>query len=122
MQTKTIRSKTFSFLYKNFLKKIFFSLDPEMVHDSMTLMGRMMGSIAITQRLTALCFDFSDTRLEQTVAGIHFRNPIGLAAGFDKDARLTDILLSVGFGYEEGLITLILQAWGNLMINNESFL
>ena len=44
--------------------------------------------------------------LEQNIFGMHFSNPIGLAAGFDKDALLTDILPSVGFGFEEiGSIT-----------------
>ncbi len=51
-------------------------------------------------------FDFSDTSLEQDVGGIHFTNPIGLAAGFDKNAELLDIIPSVGFGFMEvGSIT-----------------
>jgi dihydroorotate dehydrogenase len=46
-------------------------------------------------------FNYSDKSLEQSVLGIKFINPIGLSAGFDKDARLMDILPSVGFGFEE---------------------
>jgi dihydroorotate dehydrogenase len=53
-----------------------------------------------------MMFSYTNPKLEQTVAGIHFVNPIGLAAGFDKDAVLTDIMAEVGFGFEEvGSIT-----------------
>ena len=39
--------------------------------------------------------------LEQTIRGVHFQNPLGLAAGFDKDAYLTSVMGAVGFGFEE---------------------
>ncbi|NJM35458.1 MAG: dihydroorotate dehydrogenase (quinone), partial [Rhodomicrobium sp.] len=47
-----------------------------------------------------------DTRLRQTVFGLDFPNPIGMAAGFDKDARVPDALLAMGFGFAEiGTVT-----------------
>lgn len=102
-QTKT---KTLRFLYKNILKKIFFLRDPEFVHDRMTQMGILLGSYRFTRFLTRKLFFFGDEILRHTVHGIEFKNPVGLSAGFDKDALLTDILPEVGFGFEEiGSIT-----------------
>ena len=95
-----------SFLYKNFLKPFFFLFDPEMVHDLMILAGQILGSNFLTRKITSLFFSYSNPALEQNILGIKFKNPIGLSAGFDKDALLTDILPSVGFGFEEvGSIT-----------------
>lgn len=94
------------FLYKNILKPFFFLLDPETVHDKMILCGRLLGSNFLTRGLTAAIFSYSNSALEQNILEIRFKNPIGLAAGFDKDARLTRILPSVGFGFAEvGTIT-----------------
>lgn len=68
--------------------------------------GRILGSNFFTKNLTALFFSYSHKSLEQKILGIKFSNPVGLAAGFDKDARLTNILPSVGFGFTEvGTIT-----------------
>ena len=53
-----------------------------------------------------LLFKVSDTRLEREVFGLKFDNPVGLAAGFDKDAKLFDELASFGFGFVEiGTVT-----------------
>lgn len=94
------------FLYKNILKPFFFLFDPEFVHDGMILTGQILGSNFLTRKMTSLFFSYSNPSLEQTILGIKFKNPIGLSAGFDKDALLTDILPSVGFGFEEvGSIT-----------------
>ncbi len=94
------------FLYKNIVKQIFFRFDPETVHDRMINLGRFLGSFHITRGLIRLIYSYSNNKLEQTVLGIRFSNPIGLSAGFDKDAILTDILPCVGFGFAEvGSIT-----------------
>jgi len=76
-------------------------MDPEYVHDRMTETGVMLGKFRLGQSLTKAMFRFSHPALEQTVAGIKFNNPIGLAAGFDKNGLLTQILPAVGFGFEE---------------------
>ena len=55
-------------------------------------------------------FTLQDPRLEREVFGLHFRNPVGLAAGFDKDARLVDAMATLGFGFVEiGTVTPRLQ-------------
>lgn len=88
-------------LYTHILKKIFFMQDPEDVHDRMTQTGVRLGSHSITRKVTSLLFNYQHPMLEQEVKGIHFPNPIGLAAGFDKNALLIDVLPSVGFGFAE---------------------
>ncbi|MEK7126871.1 MAG: quinone-dependent dihydroorotate dehydrogenase [Patescibacteria group bacterium] len=101
-----IRNKILGFLYETFAKPIFFQIDPETVHNSILLFGKFLGSNPITRFLTKLLFHYSNKKLEQTILGIHFKNPIGLAAGFDKDAELTKILPETGFGFiEVGSIT-----------------
>lgn len=96
-----IRNKIIGFFYRQLLKPIFFKQDPEDVHDRMTAMGDFLGRHAITRGFSRAMFNYRHPMLQQTVAGIKFQNPIGLAAGFDKDARLTQILPAVGFGFEE---------------------
>ncbi len=101
-----IRDSVIGFVYRKVLKPIFFMQDPEDVHDRMITAGRLLGSNSVTRGITGLMFGSSNSMLQQTVAGIKFNNPIGLAAGFDKNAQLTKILPSVGFGFEEiGSIT-----------------
>jgi dihydroorotate dehydrogenase len=101
-----IRNACIGFVYKKIAKPLFFRQDPEDVHDAMTRMGALLGSHAVTKSLTSVFFNYSNKKLEQDTLGIHFKNPIGLAGGFDKNAELTQIIPSVGFGFEEvGSIT-----------------
>ena len=100
------RNIVIGFIYRTILKRIFFAADPEDVHDAMTQVGVFLGNYAITRALTKSLFAYADPILEQNVAGIRFANPVGLAAGFDKDGVLTDIIGAVGFGFTEiGSIT-----------------
>ena len=83
-----------------------FSLDPEFVHDTVVGFGKMLGKFSATRAITQKAFSYKSSVLEQTIFGIKFTNPIGLSAGFDKNAELLDILPSVGFGFAEvGSIT-----------------
>jgi dihydroorotate dehydrogenase len=94
------------FFYQKILKPVFFLADPESVHDRMTKFGILLGRFYSTRSLVTRLLNYENKMLEQTIAGIHFKNPIGLAAGFDKNAELTQIIPSVGFGFEEvGSIT-----------------
>ena len=100
------RNKISHSLYTYVLKPIFFHNDPEFVHDRMTGVGRLLGKTKLGQILTKSLFGYEHPALEQDVLGLHFKNPIGLSAGFDKNAVLTDILPAVGFGFAElGSIT-----------------
>ncbi|MEK7095087.1 MAG: quinone-dependent dihydroorotate dehydrogenase [Patescibacteria group bacterium] len=100
------RNKILHGLYKMILKPVFFKYDPEQVHDRMVKFGSFLGKSAIGRWKTSLFFDYQNRILNQHILGIDFKNPIGLSAGFDKNAELTDILPSVGFGFAEvGSIT-----------------
>ncbi len=101
-----LKNSILQFLYKHILKPILFLIDPEKVHDSMTYFGKALGKFKMTRAMTKMLFFYSHNSLNQEMLGIHFPNPVGLAAGFDKNAELTDILPSVGFGFiEVGSIT-----------------
>lgn len=84
-------------LYESFLRPAAFLFDPEKVHE-LAMWALARGYF----RAPA----FSDPRLEQTLFGIKFPNPIGLAAGFDKNAWALDHWHLLGFGFvEAGTVT-----------------
>ncbi len=87
--------------YQAICKPFFFLFDPERVHDRMIASGAALGKSTCGRRLTRFAFAYSNRRLEQSIRGLRFRNPVGLAAGFDKNAVLTKILPAVGFGFME---------------------
>ena len=109
-----VRGKIFQRLYTGALKPALFRLDPELVHDRISSLGVLLGTNLATRTATKLSFAYQNAVLRQTIQGIRFANPIGLAAGFDKNAKLTQILPSVGFGWMEvGSITARLCAGNN---------
>jgi dihydroorotate dehydrogenase len=90
-------------LYEHFIKPILFSMDPERVHHlaiaTLETMSRFPWSCNLVPRL-------SDQRLVKEVFGIRFPNPIGLAAGFDKNGAALSAWEALGFGFVEiGTIT-----------------
>lgn len=100
-QVHTTSMSMIGFLYRYAFKPVAFRLDPEFVHDRILGAGIFLGKTALGRRLTRGLFCYASPMLEQTLLGIPFPNPIGLAAGFDKNAELTDILPDVGFGFAE---------------------
>ncbi|HRH23773.1 MAG TPA: hypothetical protein PK295_04045, partial [Candidatus Magasanikbacteria bacterium] len=100
------RRVLFRFFYRVLLKPIFFAHDPELIHDRMSNIGERLGKSKICKRLVRACFDYSHPSLKQEIWGINFQNPVGLAAGFDKEGRIYHILGSLGFGFAEvGTVT-----------------
>ena len=94
------------FVYRGLIKPVLFRFDPERVHDRTIRLGRFLGSNPVSRGLFKFGFSYANKNLEQNILGINFSNPVGLAAGFDKNAVLTDILPSIGFGFAEvGSIT-----------------
>lgn len=87
--------------YTNILKPIFFRIDPERVHDNMIRIGKNLEKYKITRAFTKKLFAYSHPMLEQTICEITFTNPVGLTAGFDKNAEIIPITASVGFGFTE---------------------
>ena len=87
--------------YKIFIKPILFCFDPEKVHYFSFNSIRFINNIPFAGSIMRSMFSVKNKKLERTVAGITFPNPVGLAAGFDKDAVLVDELANFGFGFIE---------------------
>lgn len=93
-------------MYKQFAKPLLFKLDAERAHhfifDNVKRLGRVPGTTAVLRAL----YHYNHPSLEREVFGLKFPNPVGLAAGFDKNAMLTDELATMGFGFVEiGTVT-----------------
>ncbi len=87
-------------IYKNIVKPFFFLIDPETIHIFMAQTGEFLGACPPCRWIIKELLPIDNPRLRQTVAGIKFANPIGLSAGFDYEAWLTQILPIIGFGFE----------------------
>ncbi|RSK23880.1 quinone-dependent dihydroorotate dehydrogenase [Hymenobacter metallilatus] len=93
-------------MYDALVKPLLFRLDAEKAHhlvfNNLKRAYRLPGAAAALRGL----YDFRHPNLEREVLGLRFRNPLGLAAGFDKNAELTDELGALGFGFVEiGTVT-----------------
>jgi len=83
-----------------------FLFNPEFIHHITFKIIKIGGMIPGKMWSWRLIFRLKDSRLEREVFGLKFDNPVGLAAGFDKDAKLFDELASFGFGFVEiGTVT-----------------
>ena len=83
-----------------------FLFNPEFIHHITFKIIKIGGMIPGKMWSWRLIFRVKDTSLEREVFGLKFDNPVGLAAGFDKDAKLFDELASFGFGFIEiGTVT-----------------
>ena len=106
MKAVELRNYLMARKYRWFLKPVFFRFQPETIHDLMSILLSFLGKFGATRRLATFCWGYSHTALEQDVLGIHFQNPVGLSAGFDKNANMINIMPSLGFGFTEvGSIT-----------------
>lgn len=88
-------------MYKSLIRPLLFKMDPEKVHhftfDSLQKLFKVPGMSSFVKSK----FEVKDALLEREVFGLKFKNPVGLAAGFDKDARLYKELSNFGFGFIE---------------------
>lgn len=82
------------------------SSDPETMHRVTIRLLRMVGGLAPLSYIERSIFDFQDERLEQNIFGLNFKNPVGLAGGFDKHAEALLGFANLGFGFLEiGTVT-----------------
>jgi len=82
-------------------------MDPERVHNFMVVNGKLLGSVPLGKWFMHWMFGYASPKLEKKINGAVFHNPVGLSAGFDYNADLTEILPSVGFGFMTiGTVTL----------------
>lgn len=93
-------------IYKSILKPLLFQLDAERAHDAIQKFAETASRSSFLQFLVSSVYNFQSPRLNQEIWGFKFRNPIGLAAGFDKNGKLPSIMDALGFGFVEiGSIT-----------------
>ncbi len=90
-------------MYKQIIRPILFSFDPEKIHHFTFSMVKMMHKIPFLPKLIRNKYVIEDERLERKLFGLTFKNPVGLSAGFDKNAVLYNELANFGFGNNEGL-------------------
>lgn len=88
-------------MYKLLFRPLFFLFDPETIHHFTFNLLRFTAWFPGGKPILRGLFDLNDKRLEKEMLGMHFRNPVGLAAGFDKDAKLIHELPELGFGFLE---------------------
>jgi len=88
-------------MYQFLVKPILFLFDPEKVHHFTFSLIRTLCKIPGVSSVFKGIYTVNDKRLERTVFGLTFKNPVGLAAGFDKDAKLYNELSNFGFGFVE---------------------
>ncbi len=95
-----------SAMYKSILRPILFKSDPEEIHHFTFSSVRRLFKVPGSKNIIKKLYQVNDTRLEREVFGLKFKNPVGLAAGFDKDAKLYKELSHFGFGFIEiGTVT-----------------
>ncbi|ATA88699.1 dihydroorotate dehydrogenase (quinone) [Capnocytophaga stomatis] len=93
-------------MYKQLIQPILFSLDPEKAHHLTFSWLKFIHKIPGIPALIRSIYQVEHPSLEREVFGIKFKNPVGLAAGLDKEAKLYEELSNLGFGFIEiGTIT-----------------
>lgn len=92
-------------MYK-LIRPLLFLFDPEKVHYFASAILQFTCKVPGFNSLLKILFDRKDDRLQRSFLGLKFRNPVGLAAGFDKNGTSVDGLASLGFGFIEiGTVT-----------------
>lgn len=88
-------------MYKFLIRPLLFLFDAEKIHHLVFTILWLKGKLPGFKPILRLFFDYQSPSLQRKLFGLTFRNPVGLAAGFDKDAKLIDELSCFGFGFIE---------------------
>ena len=88
-------------MYETVVRPLLFRLDPERAHNLALRGAELAGRVGPARRAAGRAFGLEDPRLRVQFGGLTFDNPLGLAAGFDKNARALPLLGSLGFGHVE---------------------
>lgn len=88
-------------MYKHFIRPFLFCLDPEKAHHLTFWWLKFVHKIPFVPCLLRRAYQVKHPSLEREVFGLKFKNPVGLAAGLDKDAKLYKELSNLGFGFVE---------------------
>ena len=93
-------------MYKFLVRPLLFSFDPEWVHYFTLNALKLLNKIPLSSWLLRKIYSYEDSSLEKELFGIKFKNPVGLAAGFDKNGKYIKEMSNLGFGFIEiGTIT-----------------
>ncbi len=93
-------------MYKSIVRSILFKFDPETIHYFTFDAIKLLSKIPFVSPLIRALFQVNHPALERELFGLKFKNPVGLAAGFDKNAVLFEELTNFGFGFIEiGTVT-----------------
>ena len=93
-------------MYKLLVRPLLFSFDPEWVHYFALNALKVINKIPLSSWLLRKIYSYEDSSLEKELFGIKFKNPVGLAAGFDKNGKYIKEMSNLGFGFIEiGTIT-----------------
>lgn len=100
------------FGYRNVVKPILFRYQPDAVHKGLVATARRVQAAPVVRQLPKL-WAVRNSMLETEVAGVHYKNPVGLSAGFDKRIEMAPLMKSVGFGWMTGGSVTLGQYAGN---------
>lgn len=93
-------------MYKQIVRPLLFRFQEDSVHESTIKWASYASESRLLKRATKRLYNYQSPALEQTLFGLKFRNPVGLAAGFDKNGTITALMEALGFGFVEiGSIT-----------------
>lgn len=93
-------------MYKFIIRPLLFLISPEKVHHIVIFFVRLFWLIPGVKQLVSLCFKYYKNQLETEFVGLKFKNPVGLAAGFDKNASFYNQFADFGFSFIEiGTVT-----------------
>lgn len=88
-------------LYTHLVRPLLFRLDPERAHNLSIHLCEWLGRIPAATTLMRYWYSTPQPLLQSKMSGLHFDNPIGIAAGWDKSGRALSVLDSLGFGFAE---------------------
>lgn len=88
-------------MYKSIVKPLLFKKNAEDAHHFTFDLIKKSFNLPLVKNVIEGIYDYQNPNLEKEVFGLRFKNPVGLAAGFDKDAKLIDEMAMLGFGFIE---------------------
>jgi dihydroorotate dehydrogenase len=93
-------------MYKHLIRPLLFRIDPEKIHDFMFTMFSVIDKSKLIKSAIGKIYKYENPKLNRKLFGLNFSNPVGLAAGLDKNAHAVDVLDKFGFGFIEiGTVT-----------------
>lgn len=88
------------------LRPLLFHLEPETIHNQTKKLALRVQDSSLIQKTLSSLYTYKNPSLTQKLWGIEFQNPVGLAAGFDKNGEMYPLFNSLGFGFMEmGTVT-----------------